>query len=173
MTNTQVAAEVASHIHFKVSSRELSSEVGARMLAALDQGSEPDYGKLLDEALFQPISPIVYHTASTRARQSIGQFGLRMAKPAAGRFGHMAAGQPAGVYVAATPDIEGRWTPEPTWDIWAIDTIGLAWTHDRLNPGNWVLLNDVQAFAATLCNHIPIFTTGTPANLPAQGHEAV
>lgn len=131
------AAETRHHITFKAVAGDLAGDVADRMLAALDAGAEPDYATLLDHALFVAPPSRVFHTAPSTARAAIRTSGL---VPGHGQNWHgTAAGQPAGVYVGATPDLRGLWAHWESWDIWEIDLTGLPWSHDRLNPGCWVL----------------------------------
>lgn len=144
-------ARIRAHIAHKVAMRELDPDVAGRMIGHLDAGDPPDYAALLTKATFLPLPALVHHTAPASARDSIARDGLRAAAPVDGpRWGSLATGQPRGVYVAEHPDERGVWADEETWDVWAVDTTGLPWTHDRLNPGCWILTCDVPATAVVL-----------------------
>lgn len=139
------------HIRHKVAVRELDPDVARRMVRHLDAGDPPDYPALFEKATFLPLPQVVHHTAPVAARASIQAVGLRAAAPSEGaRWGVLASGQPRGVYVAEGPDERGMWSEEETWDVWVVVTEGLSWTHDRLNPGCWILTCDVPADAVTL-----------------------
>lgn len=133
----QECAEVRHHIEYKTRVHELDPEVADRMLSALTHGASPDYAALLEQATFLPPPALCFHTAPVSARTSITRDGLLPA--AATNWGANAAGQPVGVYVAASPDTRGVWSHWDNWDVWAVDMSGLDWAHDRLNPGCWVL----------------------------------
>lgn len=146
MMLTQPPAEVRRHIQFKASVGEVKPEIAERMLAALDDGADPDYQALLEAATFLPPPSTCFHTAALQYRDSILKDGLRARLPEAGdNWGSLALGQPQGVYVAAVPDEIGMWSSDPRWDVWEVDVSTLAWHHDRLNPGCWVLDDDVPA----------------------------
>jgi hypothetical protein len=148
--------EVRRHIGFKLQSRELKAEVGQRMLALLDEGSAPDYQELLRAAMFCDPPALVYHTAPSDRRNSILKDGLMVRQP--GHAGNWKAAstsmivstQPAGVYVAASPDERGIWSHWQSWDVWEIKLEGLTWSHDELNPGCWCLLDGAPASALRL-----------------------
>src|SRR4051794_15348453 len=122
----QSAADVRRHIQFKASSFELKADVAERMLAALDVGAEPDYGRLLRAAMFPDPPAVVYHTAPRTARESIRAQGLRASQPGDGGSWApskaicemLQASQPPGVYVGAEPDVRGAWAHWAAWDVW-------------------------------------------------------
>jgi hypothetical protein len=141
----QTAEDVRRHVLFKRDvERTLGADQAARMLHALECGEPADYQHLLRRA--RPDLPAVaYHCAPASARATIEREGLRATVPdESGRWPHgCAAGQPAGVYVDAQPDVRGVWAHDQAWDCWAVSTAYLEWDHDELNPGSWRLLGDV------------------------------
>lgn len=142
-------SEIRQHIEYKLRCRELRPEIADRMLSSLDamEVDRPaDYAQLLEAATFRPLPDRCYHTAPTAARSSILRDGLLANDPREGTWADIAAGLgPVGVYVAAIPDETGRWAHRTVqWDIWSVDTSGLAetdWSHDRFNAGldAWIL----------------------------------
>lgn len=129
--------QVRHHITYKAAVRELPADVAERMLAALDEHPSADYASLHQQALFQSPPAVCFHTAPVEERDSIRSHGLQ---PGTGQnWGDKATGQPLGVYLGPTPDLRGIWSHWDDWDIWTVNMTGLNWTHDRLNPGNWVV----------------------------------
>lgn len=138
------AEGLIAHIEYKARAYELPRETADAMLAALAAGAEPDYQALYREVTQRPLPSKAYHTAPTEFRYLIGNLGLRRARPEDGYWNINAAGQPEGVYVAAEPDIRGRWAATDEWDIWEVHTEGLTWAHDLLNPGCWAILENIR-----------------------------
>lgn len=133
---SQTAHDVVRHIHFKRDSeRTLDADVAQRMLAALDQGAEPDYRALYLKALW-PDPYVGYHTASIGARDSIRSLGLLAGRPHLGNWeAYDVEFQPRGVYLGPLPDYGGRYAHWPSWDIWSVDLTGLDLEWDTVNHG--------------------------------------
>jgi hypothetical protein len=148
------ADDVRHHIEFKMSVRELKSDVGQRMLAALEGGAKPDYRTLHEAALFFDPPAVCFHTASADDRESILANGLLPGDERNWNEYQRVASQPKGVYLAAEPDLRGLWSHWPKWDVWAVDMSGLDWQHDRLNPGCWVVLGPVPVANLTLAHQL-------------------
>jgi hypothetical protein len=88
----------------------------------------------------------VFHTAARESRGSIKLEGLRASQPGGEASGSpwpdpygVWASQPAGVYVAERPDVNGKWSRWASWDVWRVDASELGWRPDPLNPRCWVL----------------------------------
>lgn len=135
------AEDIRRHVGVKV---ELRHDVAQRILDALDQGAVPHYPALLDAALYPNPPAITFHTTATALRDRIEVEGLTPHTP------QNVPGQPAGVYVTATPDRRGIWAHEEPWDVWEVDMLCLAWEPDRLNPGHWCLPTGVPTDALRL-----------------------
>lgn len=98
---------------------------------------------------------VTFHTAPTSARESILAAGLLPSRPGEHRPGTNGSGgfvvdlllsaQQRGVYVTAEPDVEGRWSSEPAWDVWQVQTPESGWLPDRLHPDSWCLVDQVEA----------------------------
>lgn len=120
------------------------------MLDALNTGAEPDYRALYLAALDQ-WPAVVYHTAPVDRRAQIELDGLLALMPGGPNSNWPDdIGQPAGVYVAAEPDLVGKWAHAPTIDIWAVATPGLAHVIDHMNPGCWCITSNVPSDRLTL-----------------------
>lgn len=84
-----------------------------------------------------------YHAAPASARDSIQRHGLRAADPSEADWS--LAGQPFGVYVAATPEDAELWAGEDA-DLWEVDLRGLPVTADPMGDGRaWVVRTDLPA----------------------------
>ncbi|WIB65812.1 hypothetical protein [Curtobacterium sp. MCBD17_040] len=157
MYTPPTADEVANHIRYKMTVRELRQDVGIRMLNLLDDGRPADYQALYEEATRVDLPAVVYHSTSAANRVSILRAGLTAQLPSENRhWANMVfavAAQPRGVYVAPTPDTDGLWRHDSTigWDVWAVNTASISnWQHDHLNEDAWVVLGDIPAAALTL-----------------------
>lgn len=145
--------DVRRHVLFKRDGeRSLAPEIADHMVAALDDGAEPDYQTLLLSARWPSPPPFAFHTAPRDARDSITAAGLRVTPPGSDHtdsawpdpFG-VCASQMAGVYVAERPDVNGRWSRWARWDVWRVAVTGLPWAPDPLNPRCWVVTTDIAA----------------------------
>ena len=143
-------AGLRRHIVRKRDLGELDRVIATRMLAALDGGADPDYMSLHAAAMHQPLPSMVFHTTRPEHHGAIAAEGLRPHLPAEGTYGFNAAGQDAGVYACAAPDLRGVWADGPRWQVWAISTAGRAWEPDPLNRDCWFTREPVPASALTL-----------------------
>jgi hypothetical protein len=110
--------DLRRHIAFKRDGeRSLKRVLAEHMLQALDRGEAPDYPALLRSASWPAPPRFVFHTAAREARESIERGGLTASQPGGPETGSpwsdplgVWASQPAGVYVAEVPDLDGSWS---------------------------------------------------------------
>ena len=96
-----------------------------------------------------PPPAVAYHTAPASARESILTNGLLPSQPGTNGSGGfvvdlLLSGQQRGVCVTAEPDVEGRWSSEPAWDVRQVQTPENGWLPDRLHPASWCLVDQVE-----------------------------
>lgn len=144
--------DLRRHIEIKVATRSITPQLGAEMQRLADDGYSLDYEVLKRRALYGAEAPrVAYHTAPATAREAIRREGLLARRPAQHNWAEaleeeyvMVCDQPAGVYITRTPDRRGVWSHWPAWDVWAFATEGLTVVHDVLNPGCWMVTEDVH-----------------------------
>lgn len=135
--------QIGYHIRHKATMLELDPTLADRMLEMLVdaevEGADVAYEDLHLRAAWPPLPATAYHTAPASARASIRRSGLR---PGDGtqNWGHVHGAHAMGVYVGPEPDLIGKWAfAFDVWDIWRVNTAGLTWQPDRMNPGCWYL----------------------------------
>lgn len=149
MSSTLTPEETRRHILYKRDGRELDPLVAGRMLDHHDDNPSLDYRQLYVLAVQRPLPDVAYHTAPSHLMLSILEHGLRVNDPAQGTHGHLAAGQPAGVYLSDVYEaMQGRYRSlagsSDVWEISGLDKLAPEWRQDPLNPTCWVVLSPIH-----------------------------